>query len=350
VIKFISGNLFKSHAEALVNTVNTVGVMGKGIALQFKERFPENFIEYKKACKSGELKTGKMFVTEVSRLEGPRWVINFPTKKHWKLGSSYSYIEEGLEDLIKVIEDKKISSIAIPPLGAGHGGLEWEKVKTLIIEKLSKLNIEIEIFAPSFQPESEIKENAVGLTKARALILALIDKYRILGFETTHLEIQKLAYFLQRMGQVDLKLQYKKFLYGPYAYNLQHLLSHLEGSYVMGNTRIMDTKPLDNIRLIDTKMSEVTTYIKSECTPIEKERLSEVYKLIEGFESPFGVELLSTVDWVINKDGISINDIDSVYGGVVKWNERKAQIIKKEHVRLAVARLQQFNKHLYKVN
>ncbi len=122
MIQFTRGNIIKSQAEALVNTVNTVGVMGKGIALQFKENFDLNYRLYKQACDKGKVIVGKMFVTSTNSIYNPKWIINFPTKKNWIHKSRYSFIEQGLDDLKKVLDDLNINSIAIPPLGSGQGG------------------------------------------------------------------------------------------------------------------------------------------------------------------------------------------------------------------------------------
>ena len=129
-MKYITGNLLESKAQALVNAVNTVGVMGKGIALQFKKRFPLNFKLYAAACKKGEVKIGKMFVVQESDLQGEKIIINFPTKTEWFKKSQYEYVEEGLKDLVRVIEAHKIESIAIPALGCGHGGLQLGQGKS----------------------------------------------------------------------------------------------------------------------------------------------------------------------------------------------------------------------------
>ena len=104
MIQFVTGNLLKAPTEALVNTVNTVGVMGKGIALQFKEKYPENFSAYTKAVKAGHVQVGKMFVWETHRLDGRRVVINFPTKQQWRNPTQYDWIESGLQDLVKIIQ------------------------------------------------------------------------------------------------------------------------------------------------------------------------------------------------------------------------------------------------------
>lgn len=343
-----TGNIFESNAEALVNTVNTVGVMGKGIALQFKERYPENYFAYRKACKDGQIDVGAMFVTAVNQVEGPKWIINFPTKKHWKGKSEMSFVERGLDDLIQVIVEHGIQSIAIPPLGAGNGGLNWGDVKELINKKLASVNIEIQLYEPTFIAAPEVKSQNIGLTKSRALILELIKEYKELGFDVTHLEIQKLAYFLQRMGQFDLRLQYKKWTYGPFAYNLQHLLNHLEGSYIIGQTKIMDSKPLNNLYLIKEKTSEFRVYIEENATIVEKKRLEDVKCLIDGFESPFGLELLSTIDWIIDNKEAQIDDADGLYQAVLKWNDHKAKSIKKDHIDIAAKRLAKFSTSLYR--
>ena len=144
MIHFITGNILDSTAEALINTVNTVGVMGKGIALQFKNQFPNNYKIYKKACDQKELKVGELLVTEEdSLLGGKKIIINFPTKTHWRMPSEYEYIQSGLKALVKLIEEKKIKSVAVPPLGAGNGGLDWNRVKPIIIDALQHTNCEV---------------------------------------------------------------------------------------------------------------------------------------------------------------------------------------------------------------
>ena len=148
-IKYVSGDLLTYPAEAIINTVNCVGVMGKGIALQFKQKYPENFRNYAKECKAGNVTTGKMLVYDCGMLsENPRYIINFPTKQHWRNNSKIEYITSGLDDLVNVIEKYQIKSIAIPQLGCGNGGLIWEEVEDIIIDRLSHLNIEVFIFAP----------------------------------------------------------------------------------------------------------------------------------------------------------------------------------------------------------
>lgn len=161
MIMLVKGNLLDAPAQALVNAVNTVGVMGKGIALMFKKRFPENCKAYAAACARGEVRVGAMFVTEGVRLGGPRWIINFPTKKHWRDPSKLEWVRDGLVALIDVVRQRRIRSIAIPPLGCGNGGLDWEVVRPMIETSFSDLP---EVEAMIFEPQAEFHQpNAIGV-------------------------------------------------------------------------------------------------------------------------------------------------------------------------------------------
>ncbi len=224
MIRYTQGNLLDAEVDAVVNTVNTVGIMGKGIALMFKERYPDNFKAYETASKRGEIKVGHMFVVPTSELSGPQWIINFPTKKHWLHPSKLEWIAEGLKDLRKVMEERDIRSIAIPPLGSGNGGLDWSDVRPLIEAEFIELtDVDIIVYEPTTKYQNVVKGRGVEkLTPARALIAEMIRRYEALGFECSILEIQKLAWFLERMirqlGLVDpLKLNFAADRYGPYA-------------------------------------------------------------------------------------------------------------------------------------
>jgi O-acetyl-ADP-ribose deacetylase (regulator of RNase III) len=160
MIQLVQGNLLTAEAEALANTVNTQGVMGKGIALQFKCAFPDNFKAYKKVCDRNELQPGKLFVFDLHTFTNPRYIINIPTKVHWRSPSRYEYIESGLQALVKEIKDRAIQSIAIPPLGAGLGGLEWSKVRLMIKQALSDIkNLTVYLYEPSGAPSPENRVN-----------------------------------------------------------------------------------------------------------------------------------------------------------------------------------------------
>src|SRR3990172_1454256 len=139
MVKLLRGNLLNAEAEALVNTVNSVGHMGKGVALQFKKAFPENFLFYQKACRAGEVRPGRMLVFETGSMLTPKYVINFPTKRHWRGPSRYEDIESGLDALIKEVKRRGVRSIALPPLGCGLGGLDWDRVRPMIEAAFAKV-------------------------------------------------------------------------------------------------------------------------------------------------------------------------------------------------------------------
>lgn len=154
IIEFKSGDLLQSQADALVNAVNCVGIMGKGIALQFRQQFPENYQVYAHACINGELEPGKLLITATGQSD-TRFIINFPTKRDWRGKSKMEYIEDGLQALVLEIKARGITSIAIPALGCGNGGLFWEQVRPLIEETLSPLiNVQVLIFEPPDAPSS----------------------------------------------------------------------------------------------------------------------------------------------------------------------------------------------------
>lgn len=312
MITFTQGNLLEANVEALVNTVNTVGVMGKGIALMFKEAFPENFKAYKTACKQGSLQVGSMFVTERHQLMGPKWIINFPTKKHWRHPSKVEWIEKGLDDLKQVITDKKIRSIALPPLGSGNGKLDWADVRPRIEASLGSLpDVEIIVYEPTHEYQNVAKRTGVQkLTPARALVAELVRRYWILGIECTLLEIQKLAYFLERKvvslgieNSLDLRFEANRF--GPYSSRLMHLLNALDGSYLHCNKRLTDAGPHDVIWFDDAKKDKVAAYLTSPEAKVYRPALEAVTELIDGFQSPLGLELLATVDWLVHEQGVN---------------------------------------------
>lgn len=335
MITFTQGNLIEAKVDAFVNTVNTVGVMGKGIALMFKERFPENFRRYAEACKAKEIRVGKMFVTSNNELDGPRWIINFPTKQHWRSPSRMEWIQSGLEDLKSVLLERGIKSVAIPPLGAGNGGLEWGLVRSEIESALSDLaDVEVVVYEPTSKYQNVAKRSGVEkLTPARALIADLVRRYSVLGMECSLLEVQKLAWFLERSIESQshdnpLKLQFTAHKYGPYANRLDHLLNNLDGSYLHCEKRISDAGPLDSIWFDDSRTDYLFAYLKgSEMRPYLR-ALELAAKLIDGFESPFGMELLASVDWLLSKEGVEPS-LKGVRYGLEHWPSDKGSGLRK---------------------
>lgn len=354
MIEFTRGNLLEAKVDALVNTVNTVGVMGKGVALMFKEAFPKNFKAYEAACKQKEVKVGHMFVTETGSLIGPKLIVNFPTKQHWRGDSKIEWVVAGLEDLKRVIADNRIRSIAIPPLGSGNGGLSWEEVRPKIEAALGSLgDVSVIVFEPTDQYQNVSKRSGVEkLTPARALVAELVRRYWILGIECSLLEIQKLAYFLERSieklglnNPLDLRFQADK--YGPYAPRLAHLLDGLDGSYLHCGKRIGDAGPFDVVWFEDSKRATVAAYLGSGDAKVYLPALEATAALIDGFESPLGVELLATLDWLVQKDGIKA-DRDAIKIGLKTWAGgedaagRKQKLFEDRLIDLALERLSSF--------
>ncbi|MEP6643098.1 MAG: macro domain-containing protein [Acidobacteriaceae bacterium] len=350
-IQYTQGNLLDASAEALVNTVNEVGVMGKGIALMFSEAFPENTRAYELASKHGGIRVGHMFVTENRSLIAPRWIINFPTKKHWRHPSRMEWIREGLKDLTQIIQRKSISSIALPPLGCGNGGLEWQVVRREIEIALSELSdVSVLVYEPTSVYQNALKRQGVeALTPARALIAELVRRYAVLGIECTNLEVQKLAWFLYRsiknLKLVDpLNLQFVPNRYGPYADRLRHLLDGLDGSYLHCEKRLSDAGPFDLIWFEDSQQHRLTAYLRTEAS-VFLSALDRTAKVIDGFESPLGMELLATVDWLLS-EGKNQPDIASIREGLKVWPggktaaRRKQALFDDRLLGLALERLQ----------
>lgn len=338
MIKYSTGNLLESNAEALINTVNTVGVMGKGIALQFKQAWPDNFKAYAKACKAGEVIPGKMFVYELQNQTLPRFIINFPTKRHWKQKSQIKDIELGLLALVDEIKQRQISSIALPPLGCGNGGLSWSVVRPIIERAFTDLpHVQVMLYTPQGAPDADtmlIGTAVPKMTEARALFIKLIEQYTALHYRLTLLEIQKLAYFLQEAGQ-PLRLHYNAGHYGPYADNLNKVLEIMEGHFIRGYGD--SQKPGAEIKLLADAIPLADNYLLEHTESLE--RLYLVSQLIEGFETPYGMELLATVHWLVHQQ--NINELQNVVTGINSWNTRKAKIMKVPHIEKAWNRLRE---------
>jgi O-acetyl-ADP-ribose deacetylase (regulator of RNase III) len=324
----ITGNLLASTSEALVNTVNTVGVMGKGIALQFKKQFPNNYKAYQKACKEGKVVIGKMFVfEEQSLLSGKKLIINFPTKTDWRKPSEYNYIERGLEDLINVIQERNIKSIALPPLGAGNGGLDWVRVRLLIENFFHEVQCEIYIYQPNAEIQEVLMKERVDLTPARAMLLAVLFDLVRNGEFVSEFACEKVCYFLQRFGaEKELKLIFKPNTYGPYSGNVRHLLYALNGSYINGYSA-KDAKPFEELGLIMDSEPDVLLYLEKHLQ--YKDVVEKTKSFLSGYYSSFALELLSSVDFIARSEGK--HDYETVINHLQKWSKRKDKLFAKEN-------------------
>ena len=325
MIEYKSGDILKDNAEAFINTVNCVGVMGRGIALQFKNAFPENFKAYAAECKQEKMQPGRMFVYNTGLLIHPRYIINFPTKRHWRGKSRMEDIESGLRSMVEVIRQYRIRSVAIPPLGSGLGGLDWEQVKSRIETAVKPLtDVRVIVYEPKGSPAVEkmvhIRE-VPKMTAGRAALVELMRRYLrgLLDPIVTLQEVHKLMYFMQEAGE-PLRLKYQKGLYGPYAENLRHVLKAIEGHLVSGYADGGDA-PDKQLKLVPGAIEDATIFLERNAET--RNRFGKVAELVEGFESPFGLELLSTVHWVIKKEGArSISDVKKQ---TYAWNDRKQQ-------------------------
>ena len=333
------GNLLKADAEALTNSVNTVGVMGKGIALQFKNAFPANFKAYEAACKKQAVRLGEVFVFDNGQLTPPRWIINFPTKGHWRARSRIRDVADGLDDLRHVIEELDISSIALPPLGCGHGGLNWDEVRSLIKERLGDLDVVVHLYAPEGAPNAAdmvVSTPHPRLTTSTAALVSVIDQYSQVALLVSLIEIHKLMYFLQEAGE-DLKLRYQAKYHGPYADNLRHVLKSLEGHQLEGfgdgSKKVHEAEPITVLPDGAREASEALSGNRQIA-----ERIQRLLELVEGYESAYGLELLASVHWMAAREG-TVGELSGVTKRVQSWSQRKQRMFTAQHIESAWQRL-----------
>ncbi len=325
-MRFTTGDILAEDAEALVNTVNCVGVMGKGVALQFKKAFPENFRAYAKACQRGEVKLSAMFVFRTGALANPQYIINFPTKHHWRGNSHIGAIDAGLKDLVHMIGEHSIRSIALPPLGCGLGGLDWGIVRPRIEAAFSCFNgLDVVVFEP--QPVSDAQRvvrsyGAPEMTPGRAALVGLMDRYLrcLLDPFVTLLEVHKLMYFMQAAGE-PLKLKFRKGWYGPYAENLRYVLRRLEGHFILGFADGEGDKPSKPLKLLPHAVKEAEAVLNRSEAQATRQRFERVAALVEGFESSFGLELLATVHWVLKHEAPRSHN--ELVTRIHEWNNHK---------------------------
>jgi O-acetyl-ADP-ribose deacetylase (regulator of RNase III) len=344
MLELAKGNLLEAEVDALVNTVNTEGVMGKGIALQFKKKFPEMFSAYRDACKVGNVAIGQMNVFERRDMLRPRFIINFPTKRHWRSPAHIEDIEAGLAALLEEIRKRGIRSIAVPPLGCGNGGLDWSEVRAVIERTLGGLTgVQVLLYPPAGAPEAARiahKTKRPVMNPSRAIVLKIWREYFVLGYQLTLLEVHKLLYFLQEAGE-PLRLRFAKDTYGPYADNLRHLLHLFEGHFTLGFGDGRN-KPDTRIELLPGSAEEAEEFLNQnrEQSRQSMDRLHRVTELIEGFESPYGMELLATVHWAARHEKAGAGGLSAVENAVHSWSPRKKKLMAPEHVALSFKRLQ----------
>ena len=358
-----TGNLLEADVDALVNAVNTVGVMGKGIALQFKNAFPANFEAYRRACNDEAVRLGEMFVFPLTACEsepvgesestifefgpeppsGPRWIINFPTKAHWRSRTRLGHIASGLDDLRRTIQEQGIESLAVPALGCGNGGLDWKDVGPLIRARLSDREVVVHLYPPAGAPAASAMAVATErpvLTPGKAALVAMVDRYSAVGLSASLIEIQKLMYFLQEAGE-DLRLRFADHYFGPYADNLRHVLKALEGHHLRGfgdgSNPVEHSEP---VVVLAGAADEAADVLAGH--PEVDGRMRRVLEVVEGFESPFGLELLASVHWAATRiNWGSDNGPEAVAQRVMAWSARKRCLFGADHITAAWERLRE---------
>lgn len=343
MIHFTKGNLLESDAQALVNTVNTVGVMGKGIALQFKNQFPDNYKIYAKACKENQFQIGQLLITtEHSLLKGDKIIINFPTKTDWRKPSELSYIEKGIIQLVEEIKIRNIKSIAIPPLGAGNGGLDWDKVRKMMEYYLKDVDADITIYQPNNAIEEVLRKERVKLTPARAMLLSMLFDLTQNGEFVSEFAAEKIAYFLQRFGAKDVfKLEFKPNFYGPYSGKVKHVLYYLNGSYITGYSS-KDKKPFEEIGLRVDTQKEIVDFLNQPENLKHKEVVDKTKDFLRGFYSSFGLELLSTIDFIMESKNVKSSE--EIIKHLEGWSERKKTLFNNpKFIEIAINNIQSHN-------
>ncbi|MGE7648782.1 type II toxin-antitoxin system antitoxin DNA ADP-ribosyl glycohydrolase DarG [Peribacillus frigoritolerans] len=339
MLHFINGNLFdRSHkVDAIINTVNCFGVMGKGIALEFKNRYPQNFDLYKQVCKNKELTPGKMLTVSNEDQSYPKYIINFPTKNHWRHPSKIEYIENGLTALIEDIKLYSIKSIAMPALGCGNGGLNWEEVKKVIIQALTPLEkVDFYIYEPTnIKSKKEKGKSNIRLTKQRKLLLLLINHLNSTQYKNTvtYLEVNYLAYIAQFSG-AELKLQFELTGKGPLDFSVNKLMVLLASNDFI---RTENNKENENLILINKKKFNSKNVLKDEELLVT---YTKVIELINGFETKERLTALAITIWYFSKD----EKLNKLFSNVQSWVNTHNKNISDSQIREAINRVETFTK------
>jgi len=315
MIKYISGNIFESKTECLVNTVNCEGYMGKGIAYQFKLRFPENNKDYVRACKNGELKIGKIH----SFIEDGTIIVNFPTKNKWREKSDISYIYIGLDLLTSFIKEKSIKSISIPPLGCGNGGLIWEDVRKILEDKLYEVSndCDIMIYEPS-KTYTAVAKEAPKLTVSSLVLLQI--KMRLDKWDS--LRLQKTCFFVNYFSKDDY-FKFEKFKYGPYSHSIEIVAKGIK-----------EYQSYYNLKNVDDVYAQAYQVLVSSRTNKKLDTLlpaiEKATKYVNSINSNKKLEGIATVLFLIQKNP-ELNE-ERVIELFKKWSLDKAERFSEQEI------------------
>ena len=336
-MKILIGDIFESSCQCLVNTINCVGVMGKGVALEFKKRYPENYGDYVKRCARGEVKPGLPYFYQ----DKDRLILNFPTKDHWRMPSRLSEVEAGLDWFVAHYEENGVTSIAFPPLGCGNGGLDWNDVGPLMYRKLKGLPIKIEAYAPygtstklldgAFLSEASPKKEAVGIARGiRPSWLLILEAIKELNERKYALNVgriiyQKICYIMTSLG-LDTGFLFKKSNYGPFSIEAKEALG------AMANANLLSEKRLGD--MIQIEVSESFRFEKGAYSPAEIAILEKTVDLFARVHSTAQAEIIGTVVFSFHELSKKLDPVDdeSLFAYVGEWKpslvkERRSEVL-----------------------
>lgn len=327
MIKYTTGNILEAHTDAIVNTVNCEGFMGKGIAYQFKLKYPENNEEYVKLCRNNQFKIGDILMFE----EDGKVIMNFPTKDKWRKKSEYSFIEEGLSTLKKLLLEHEISSISIPPLGCGNGGLKWNKVKKIIEDEFEDISNEIDIliYEPLFDNKQSYKnkvKKAPSLSSSHLLLMKI--KMNLKKFNK--IRLQKSAFLNNIISGQDY-FKFKGQNFGPYAHSIDVLsrdIKEYQNHYGISTIEAYE-KGYETLisKSFDTKIENFTS------------SLNKTLTLVNSIDSDLELELLTTILFLI-KNKLELK-FDEILMDIQEWNEHKKASFNSEKIEKALDKLMQ---------
>ncbi len=319
MVRFVQGNLFESRAEALVNTVNCVGVMGKGIAYQFKRAYPEMFKDYQRRCKIGQIRTGEV----TSYRERGKVIVNFPTKDHWKARSQLNDVEAGLSALREFIVREKLKSIAIPPLGCGNGGLAWADVRERIEQQLRDLpGVDVEVYEPVGQFSSSVAEEP-RLSLGHFILVGLRAELQ----EPKKLVLQKAAYFFNVFAGEEY-FRFKAYRYGPYSSALDPMFKTIKD--------YLEFTGVPRTRLVELGL---TTKLKGKDADRMKDMLPAVRAAAKYCNGHLrDLEALATAHAVVVENPPTQES--RAIQKFLSWSEEKSQKFDAEDVRRALSQLE----------
>lgn len=313
---FITGNILESDAQCIVNTVNCEGYMGKGIAYQFKNAFPKNNDDYVKACKSGKLIVGTIH----NFVENGKIIVNFPTKDKWREKSKISYINDGMDSLVKFIEEKNIKSIAIPPLGCGNGGLNWNEVQPLLLEKIAPIqqSRNIILYSPTLKNIGDVNINKAPKLNLSHLILM---KYKLALSNFGKIRLQKTAYFMNLfMGKEYFSFSAQQF--GPYAHSIEILSKNI--------AEYQNFYKKDTSEAFQHAINiQISSKVSNELNNLNK-FIDKAIDLVNSYSNTTYLELAATICFIIQNENISTEE--QIIDYVKSWSKRKDDIYSKEDI------------------